>query len=194
MTKTIRRATTLIAGSALLMTSALSTAAATGGWEPGTEKSDRFYGNFDQDVLLFAGASAEATCREEIPSVASRVRAKKNGVVVVTIAPQRVKTYLYATDLGAPEFLAETCAALGDADPATLPVQPFATGSGNLRERVEVSPDDGTAVVNSVRGHASNTAGETWRIRGWADLVVEDGIPVGDPAEFQGLTVIRTGR
>jgi hypothetical protein len=44
-----------------------------------------------------------------------------------------------------------------------------------------------------VNGKATGTDGTEYKVRGTADLVVEDGVPVGDPRDFVGfqLTQIR---
>ena len=44
-----------------------------------------------------------------------------------------------------------------------------------------------------MNGKATGTDGTEYKVRGTADLVVKDGIPVGDPREFVGfkLTEIR---
>ena len=44
-----------------------------------------------------------------------------------------------------------------------------------------------------MNGKATGTDGTEYKVRGTADLVVEDGVPVGDPRDFVGfqLTQIR---
>jgi hypothetical protein len=62
------------------------------------------------------------------------------------------------------------------------------------RSLLEILPDGRLNITNAVNGIASAPDGNSWKLRGWADFVVADGVPVGDPAEFQGLTVRRIGR
>ncbi|HSM43446.1 MAG TPA: hypothetical protein VK969_00355, partial [Acidimicrobiia bacterium] len=65
--------------------------------------------------------------------------------------------------------------------------------SGNLKARISVLPDGVLEVSNSVNGKATSDDATQWKVRTWADLTVIDGVPQGDPAEFQGLKIQQIG-
>ena len=48
-------------------------------------------------------------------------------------------------------------------------------------------------VSNSVNGKAAASYGTEYKVHASADLVVENGIPVGDPTEFVHLRVTEIG-
>lgn len=148
-----------------------------------------FYGNFDEGVLLFAGATTEDFCNDIQPTATSRVFTHDDGSVEIEVDDVVWPIHLYASPLGAPELIDETCMAMFDDDPDTLPVEPYATGEGQVQARIEVAPDGTEHVVNSAEGSATSSDGTVWQVRGHADLQIVDGVPVGDPAEFQGLSV-----
>jgi hypothetical protein len=154
----MRRIITIIAATTTMLAGFTATAQAGG---PGFDREQYveglFYGDVDQEILLFAQP-----------------------------------IYLYRSSLGAPELVDATCEALSDDDPDTVPLEPFAEGEGLVRLRREVAPDGTVHAVNSTVGAASSKDGATWRVRGWADLMIVDDVPVGDPADFQGLRINRT--
>ncbi len=191
---------TIAAGAtACLLLLAMTAAAASA--DPGRSPDEidhpagRFYGNFDLDILLFAAGTAEDICTgEPEPTVRARVQERADGTTMLWARSDDVPFVLYRADVGAPEFIEQTCGALLDGDPATVPVQPFAAGVGRFRERSVTSPDGVVAITNSVSGLASSPDGTTWTVRTWADFDLVDGMPVGDPAEFQGLAIRQVQR
>jgi hypothetical protein len=48
-------------------------------------------------------------------------------------------------------------------------------------------------VFNSVNGTVSATDGTQWKVRAWADLVIVNDAPVGNPADFVHLEVHQIG-
>lgn len=152
-----------------------------------------FYGDAEEEVQLFAGATAEDFCNDIQPTATSRVSTRDDGSVEIVVEEVTWQIYLYDSPLGGPELIDATCEALFDDDPDTVPLQPYATGQGLVRARNVVAPDGSVHVVNSTQGSASAPDGTTWRVSGSADLQIVDGIPQGDPAEFQGLRVERIG-
>ena len=152
-----------------------------------------FYGDFDDDVLLFAGGTAAEFCADDtgVPSVA-KLWAKPDGTTVLRSIDRDVPLYLYHSDLGAPEFIGATCEVLFDGDPDTVPDTPFATGSGLVKQKLTYLTTGDEHHVNKVVGRASGP-GARYIVKAWADLVVGEFGPVGDPADFQGLdlTTIR---
>jgi len=149
-----------------------------------------FYGNFELDVLLFTGGGVDEICNgAPEPVVSARVYERNDGSVDVRINAEEISFVLYSSELGAPEFIDQTCEALFDGDPETVPVEPFASGTGKLKQRISSSPDGVDEIVNGVNGFATAPDGTTWKVRTWADFVVDNGVLIGDPAEFQGLSI-----
>ena len=70
-----------------------------------------------------------------------------------------------------------------------MPVPPFASGVAKLKQRISSSPDGVDEIVNGVSGFATGPDGTMWKVRTWADFVVDNGVLIGDPAEFQGLSI-----
>ena len=149
----------------------------------------RFYGDFDADILLFTGPEVVDLCLgAPEPVIDARVHDRQDGGIALKAEARELPVVLYRSDLGAPEFIDATCTALFDDDPATVPVEPFAVGTVGFTERIDVPGDGLPHHRNSVNGTATDTDGQLWKVRGTADFVIgEDGAPVGDPADFQGL-------
>lgn len=189
----MRRTMTILATTLTLLVGFTATAQAGG---PGVDREQYveglFYGDFDREILLFAGGTAEDFCNEDEPSHSARVFTRRDGSIVTKVNASRQPIYLYSSSLGAPELIDATCEALSDDDPSTVPLEPFAEGEGLVHLRREVAPDGTVHAVNSTVGAASSKDGATWRVRGWADLMIVDDVPVGDPADFQGLRINRT--
>ena len=59
-------------------------------------------------------------------------------------------------------------------------------GSADLKVRISGVSDNLPEIFNSVSGKATGIDGTEYKVRGTADLVVEDGVPVGDPRDFIG--------
>lgn len=194
MSTTIQRTVTAVLATCLLLAGSI-TAATAGpqGYDERPHVEGLFYGDFDQDILLFAGGTTEDFCNGAEPTHDARVFHRSDGSVEIKVDASEQPIYLYSSPLGAPELIAATCEAMFDGDPATVALEPFAVGDGLIRIRIEVALDGTVHVVNTTVGSASSADGTTWRARGWADLMIVDGIPVGDPADFQGLRVALTG-
>ncbi len=158
---------------------------------------DLFYGDFDSNIHLFAGFTAEDACNGVTPRMAkAKVFERSDGTLTLKTGKiRRVDLYLYWFDGGGgPELIEATCAAMFDDDPTTQPLQPFAVGKGRVKMIISglESLDDagGFHVANTTRGKVTAEDGSQWKVRGRASLDIgEDGIPVGDPAEFQGLRI-----
>lgn len=157
-------------------------------------EAGRFYGNFELDVLLFTGNEVEDICNgDPEPIVPARVFYRDDGSVEIKVNARDMPIALYHSPLGAPEFIDETCEAVFDGDPTTVPVEPFASGTANFTERISISPDGVEEHVNGVNGFATGAYGTNWKVRTWADFVIDGGVLIGDPAEFQGLAIHRIG-
>ncbi len=175
-------------------TATASSEGAPQGYDEQDHEAVRFYGSFEKDILLFTGLEPEALCHgEPEPTVSARVFTRQDGSVDLKVNAREMPILLYHSPLGAPEFIDETCGLLFDGDPLTEPAEPFATGTANFKERIRVAPDGGEAHSNGVNGFATDTDGTTWKIRTWADFSIVDGMLIGDPAEFQGLTIHQVG-
>lgn len=175
----------------LLAGSVTAAAAAPQGYDEQDHMAGRFYGNFDVDVLLFTGDTVENYCNgAPEPVVTARVFSREDGGVELKVNSGGMPIFLYHSPLGAPEFIDETCGALFDGDPATVPVQPFAIGTANFKERISIAADGAEHDSNGVNGTATSTDGTHWKVRTWADFDLgEGGVPIGDPADFQGLDI-----
>lgn len=153
-----------------------------------------FYGTFDEspNVALFAGGPLEEFCGMNDPGTAPlRVFLRSDGTVDLKVNAKGQPIYLYETDFNdIPEWLGAICPTIAAGDP---PPAPFATGEGDLKVRISVVSDSVQEIFNSVNGTATGTDGTEYKVRGTADLVVQDGVPVGDPRDFVGfkLTEIR---
>lgn len=123
------------------------------------------------------------------PVVRARVFERNDGSVDTKVNAQELPFVLYHSELGAPDFIDETCNALFDGNPDTVPTQPFANGTGRYEARISASPDGVEEIVNGVNGFATGTDGTTWKVRSWADFVIDNGVLIGNPAEFQGLSI-----
>lgn len=189
MQLTTRVTVRAIATVMLLGGTSMTATATPQGYEEIDQKIAFFYGDFDEDVLLFAGATPAEWCGEDpgVPSVGT-LAPKPDGTTVLRSIDRDVPLYLYSSDLGAPEYIGATCAVLFDGDPTTVPDEPFATGTGMVKQKVVEQGDGVERHVNSVVGRAWSPT-DRYVLKAWADLMVVDGVPQGDPAEFQGLTV-----
>jgi len=152
-----------------------------------------FYGDFGKQIQLYAGGTAEDFCNGDEPTHDARVFTRRDGSIDIMVDASKQPIYLYSSPLGGPELIAETCKVMSDNDPDTVPLEPFAEGEGLVRMRIKVTPDGPVHVVNSTVGTASSADGTTWKVRGSADLMIVEGVPVGDPANFQGLRINQTG-
>jgi hypothetical protein len=153
-----------------------------------------FYGTFDQtpNVALFAGGPIEDACFGEEGRASLRVFPRSDGTVDLKVNDKHQPIYLYDTTFNdIPEWLGEVCPGIVEgAEPPT----PFATGEADLKVRVSVISDDYVEVFNSVNGIATGTDGTVYKVRGTADLVLQDGAPVGDPRDFVGFTLTEIRR
>lgn len=162
-----------------------------------------FYGTFGEDpnIVLLVGGTAVEFCLDDPdpfvgePGVApSRVFVRDDGRVDIKVNDTDQPIYLYESSGEAPDVIAETCEALFDDDPATTPLEPFASGAADLKVRIGVISDDLVDVFNSVNGTATGTDGTEYKVRASADLIVENGVPQGDPAEFVSFALTEIKR
>ncbi len=154
-----------------------------------------FYGTFDQspNVALFAGGSIEEFCFGDPGTAPLRVFLRNDGTVDLKVNDKDQPIFLYDTEFNdIPTWLEAICPGIiedGDAPP-----EPFARGDADLKVRITVVSDDLLEIFNSVNGKATGTDGTEYKVRGTADLIVENGVPLGDPREFVGFKLTEIGR
>lgn len=152
-----------------------------------------FYGTFDQspNVALFAGGRIEEFCFGDPGTAPLRVFLRNDGTVDLKVNDKDQPIFLYDTEFNdIPTWLGAICPGIAG---GVAPPEPFATGDADLKVRITVVSDDLLEIFNSVNGKATGTDGTEYKVRGTADLIVENGVPLGDPREFVGfkLTEIR---
>lgn len=194
MSRKIQRSVTVALATCLLLAGSITTATAgPQGYDEQPHVEGLFYGDIDKEIQLFVGATTADFCNGNEPTASARVFNRHDGSVDIKVDAVTYPIYLYSSPLGGPELIDATCEAMFDSDPNTVPLEPFAHGDGLVRMRIEIAPDGTVHIVNSTVGAATSADGTTWRVRSWADLMVIDGVPVGHPADFQGLRITRTG-
>ncbi len=163
------------------------------GWMQDEFEYGFFYGTFDQDpnVALFAGGRIEEFCFGDPGAATLRVFLPNDGTVDLKVNDKVQPIYLYHTEFNdIPTWLGAICPGIAGGD---APPESFAAGVADLKVRITVVSDDLVEIFNSVNGKATGTDGNEYKVRGTADLVIENGVPLGDPREFVGfkLTEIR---
>lgn len=146
-----------------------------------------FYVNFDDGVTVFAGGPVESFCPGDPSTVPSRVYQRNDGSVDLMVDSRDQPFWVYHSDVEPPVLLQQVCTG------QIAPPEAFATGTANLKVRISALPDGVLEVSNSVNGKATGSDGTHWKVRAWADLTVIDGVPQGDPAEFQGVEIHQIG-
>ena len=152
-----------------------------------------FYGTFDQspNVALFAGGTFEEFCVGDPGTAPRRTFLRNDGTVDFKVNDKDQPIFLYYTTFNdIPAWLGAVCPGIANGE---TPPEPFATGTADLKVRFTVVTDDLLEIFNSVNGKATGIDGTEYKVRGTADLVVENGVPLGNPRDFVGfkLTEIR---
>jgi len=156
-----------------------------------------FYGTFDENpnTTLVVGGAAEDFCADnpddpfsgEPGLTTARLYFRDSGTVDFKVNDKDQPIHLYHHAGVSPEWIEGVCADL-EADPTAVP-EPFASGTANLKVRLSVISDDLIDVFNSVNGFATSDDGTEYKVRASADLIVENGAPVGNPADFVSLNL-----
>jgi hypothetical protein len=202
MSMTVRRTVTAVLAACLLLAgSATAAVAEPQGYIEGELGVGYFYGTFneDPDVVLLVGGTAEEFCLANPdnpfnaePGVAPlRTFLRPDGSVDLKVNAKDQPIYLYYSEVGdAPIWITQVCE---DYFASGAAPQPFASGTADLKVRISVVSDDLVDVFNSVNGTATGTDGTEYKVLASADLVVENGVPQGDPTDFVDfqLTEIR---
>jgi len=178
---------------AVLLVGPITAVAATPqGYDEQEQNAGRFYGDFE-GVLLFTYDATICDVADE-PVVTARVQPRKDGGSETKVNLREISIFLYHSELDAPDFAEQSCLASSDGDPNTVPVSPFATGTANYKERISVAPNGYEDHFNGVNGFATDEDGTVWKVRTWADFGIDtEGNLVGDPHEFQGLSIHPAG-
>lgn len=155
-----------------------------------------FYGTFNQspNTVLLAGGTVEEFCdaNPDPGTAPARIFPRSDGSVDLKVNDKDQPIYLYTIDFdGVPPWIDSVCEAYFDGEPTP---SPFASGTANLKVRVSIVSESYVEVFNSVNGRATGTDGTEYRVRAWADLVVENGAPVGNPEDFVGFVLKEIGR
>jgi len=152
-----------------------------------------FYGTFDQspNVALFAGGRIEEFCPGDPGTAPVRIFPRNDGTVDLKVNDKDQPIYLYYTEFNAiPTWLGAICPGIAG---GAAPPEPFATGDADIKVRITVVSDDLIDVFNSVNGKATGTDGTEYKVRASADLLVENGVPLGDPREFVDFKLTEIG-
>lgn len=202
MSTTIRRTVTAVLAACLLLVGYTTAASATPqGYIEGQLDYGYFYGTIDEspNVHLLAGGTAEEFCLDnpddpfdaEPGTAPLRTFLRQDGSVDLKVNAKHQPIYLYESEVGdGPTWIAQVCKDFFAGEPTP---EPFASGTADLKVRTSVVSEDLVDVFNSVNGKATGVDGTAYKVRASADLIVKDGVPVGDPADFVDfeLTEIR---
>lgn len=151
-----------------------------------------FYGTIGEaeNVAVLTGGTAEEFCDAdpdqpfdaEPGSAQGRLFFRTDGSLDIHVNSRQQPIHLYDTGpLDGPPWINQFCAAYFAGEPTP---EPFATGTAHLKVRTSVISDDLIDVFNSINGTATAADGTHYKLRASADLIVENGAPVGDPSDF----------
>ena len=152
-----------------------------------------FYGTFgeDPDIILTVGGTAEEFCaiaaaedidpfNAEPGETTARMFVDDDGSIDFKVNDKGQPFHLYHSEVGdAPVWINAVCD--GEVEPDL-----FASGTADLKVRLGIDGDV-IDVFNSVNGKATGIDGTEYKVRAWADLIVIDDEPQGDPADFVGF-------
>lgn len=159
-----------------------------------------FYENVEAGIVVTAGTSLEGFCPGGTPGTAPlRVFERQDGTDTLKVrGEQDVPLYVYEFAGSAPALVGMACEAVLDDDPTTNPPEPWAAGQGLLTFTITgiEGPDDmgGFSVANAINGRVVAGDGSEWKVLGSTSFDMdESGAPIGDPAEFQSVSIQRIG-
>lgn len=197
--KTPTKSAALLGATALIVGGATAVHAEPNGYEQDQLHVGYLYGTLGQapNVVMTVGGTAEEFCLDnpddpfnaEPGSAPLRMFSRTSGATDWKVNDKDQPIHLYEADGEAPDFIIEACVALFDDDPATTVPTAFASGTADLKVRISYISDELIDVFNSVNGTAVSPDGTNYKVRASADLVIEDGIPLGDPSEFLSFTL-----
>jgi hypothetical protein len=154
------------------------------------------YGTFDEDpnLTLLVGGTVEEFCPGDPGTAPMRVFPRNDGTVDLKVNDKDQPIYLYEQTVGdSMDWINDVCVAL-DENPDMDVVETYATGTADLKVRVSVISDELVDVFNSVNGELVANDGAEYRVRASADLIVQNGVPVGNPADFVSFNLKKIGR
>lgn len=182
-----RKTTMLVTAIAVIVAAAAPAGAEPKGFVQGELQYGFFYANFDAGVSVFAGGPVESFCDSDPGRAPLRVFERNDGSVDLMVDASNQPIWVYQSFLEPPVLVEQVCSG------QIAPPEAFATGTANLKVRISILGNGGEEVFNGVNGKATAGDGTQWKVRTWADLTVIDGIPQGDPAEFQGVKIQQIG-
>jgi hypothetical protein len=129
----------------------------------------------------------ESFCDGDPGTAPLRVFERNDGSVDLMVDARNQPFWVYHSDIDPPVLVEQVCTG------QIAPPEVFATGTANLKVRISILPGGVLEVRNSVNGKATADDGTQWKVRTWADLTVINGVPQGNPAEFQGVKIHQIG-
>lgn len=158
-----------------------------------------FYADLEGELIALVGpALAEDNCQGDgFATVTKTYRQRRDGSWTERWRARSTMS-IYSSPLDPPAWIAEQCELILS---GAAPPEPLATGRGRVRSFISAltSPDGppvpGARIVNRTKGVVRTNDCQRYRVRARADLVLDDDLnPIGDPADFQSLSVTRIGR
>ncbi len=105
--------------------------------------------------------------------------ARGDGTTLARFQTDGEQIRIYEGDSFFEDVLFPSCDAIFDEDPATVPAQPIAIGSGRMSSRVRTEVDGIERVANWLNGKVVDQEGTRWHVRGHVRFTVtESGIDV----------------
>ena len=155
------------------------------------------YGTFNEspnpNLTLLVGGTVEEFCPADPGTAPMRVFLRNDGTVDLKVNDKDQPIYLYEQTVGDSfDWIDAVCSELSDED--TDVVEPYASGTADLKARISIISDELIDVFNSVNGELVASDGAEYRVRASADLIVGPFGPVGDPADFVSLRLKKIGR
>lgn len=182
-----RKMTMLVTVVAMIMAAAAPAVAEPQGFVEDEFHYGFFYASFELGVVVFAGGPVESFCEGEPGTAPLRVFERNDGSVDLKVDARDQPIWVYRVDVEPPVLVEQVCSG------QIAPPEAFATGTANLKARISILTNGVQEVSNGVNGKATSADGTRWKVRTWADLTVVDGVPQGDPAEFQGVKIQQIG-
>ena len=156
------------------------------------------YGTFEEEgsnLTLLVGGTVEEFCPADPGTAPMRVFPRRNGTVDLKVNDKGQPIYLYEQTVGDSfDWIDSVCTDVFDDDPDTNAPAPDAIGSADLKVRISIISEDLVDVFNSVNGELVASDGTEYRVRASADFVVENGVLLGDPADFVSLKLTEIRR
>ena len=148
------------------------------------------YGTFNEgeNFSLLVGGTVEEFCPGDPGIAPARVFLRDDGSVDVKVNDKGQPIYLYEQSVGDSFDWIDAVCESGEV------VEPFASGTADLKVRISDFGEGNLDIFNSVNGKLSTSDGARYRVRASADFMVANGDLVGDPADFVSFNLKKIGR